>query len=228
MENIKEQRKLLRKEKIKARDSLSAEERNAKSAQICAQLLASEEFGHAKTILIYKGIRGEVRLDALEQTISKLPEPKTLAYPLVISNEDMVALVPEGEDAWTEGYFGISEPVRGKSAEIAPEDIDLIVCPCTAFDEEGGRMGMGAGFYDRYIEKAKQGCAIADRKGVSAGRKETTGSERTHAGRAGKPAIVAVAFECQKSESVIKQPWDQPMEAVFTEERVYRFKGELL
>lgn len=221
MDNIKEKRKLLRKEKIKARDSLSAEERNAKSAQICAQLLASEEFGCAKTILIYKGIRGEVRLDALEQTISKLPEPKTLAYPLVISNEDMVALVPEGEDAWLEGYFGISEPVREKSTEVAPQDIDLIVCPCTAFDEEGGRMGMGAGFYDRYIEKAKQGCAIADRKG-------TTGSERTHAGRAGKPAIVAVAFECQKSESVIKQPWDQPMEAVFTEERVYRFKGELL
>ena len=52
-------------------------------------------------------------------------------------------------------------------------------------------MGMGAGYYDRYLEK----CSGAH--------------------------IVAVAFECQKADSVMRQEWDKPMEKVFTEEKIY-------
>lgn len=203
MTEIKEKRQILRKEKIIARDSLTTAERDEKSEQICELLVASEEFRNARTILIYKAIRGEVRLYAMEAAVSKLTEFKKLAYPLVVSNTDMVALIPQGDDSWTEGYYGIREPIKEKSAEIMPQDIDLIVCPCTSFDEEGGRMGMGAGFYDRYIERARQDCESA--------------------GIMGKPKIVAVAFECQKSETVIRQTWDQPMDAVFTEKKVYRF-----
>ena len=89
--------------------------------------------------------------------------------------EKLMAITPSGMD-----YF-----------ELKPEDIDLVICPCTSFDEELGRMGMGAGYYDRYLEK----CSGAH--------------------------IVAVAFECQKADSVMRQEWDKPMEKVFTEEKIY-------
>ena len=62
----------------------------------------------------------------------------------------MAALAPKGEDAWREGSYGIMEPVMEKSQMVQPEDIDLILCPCTAFDEDCNRMGMGGGYYDRY------------------------------------------------------------------------------
>lgn len=184
-----EERKALRKEKIAARDSFTSEERGCFSKSIVSRLLASEVFRQAETVLIYKGIRGEVRLEELE----KSPEAagKRLAYPLCISDSEMIALLPEGEDAWKDGYCGIQEPIREKSLEIPPEEIDLVVCPCTVFDEQGGRMGMGAGFYDRFLPK----CTNAH--------------------------IVAVAFEVQKTESVPMEPWDRPMELIFTEEKTY-------
>ena len=53
----------LRKEKIRARDSLDAEKRDAFSRLIVRRLAATPEFQAAKTVLIYKATRGEVRLE---------------------------------------------------------------------------------------------------------------------------------------------------------------------
>ena len=188
-DTVKEERRTLRKAKIAAREALSPEERAEKSAAIVSKILESSEYVSAKNILIYSAIKGEVALDGLKEPAAR--DGKVLAYPLVISAKEMIALVPETEEDWTEGFHGIREPRRETSAELKPEDIDLVICPCTSFDEKLGRMGMGAGYYDRYLEL----CTNAH--------------------------VAAVAFECQKSESVLCQEWDKPMEKVFTEERVY-------
>ena len=198
-----QERQNLRKSRIAARDALSAEERDRLSKSIVSRILASPVFRQAKTILIYKGIRGEVRLEALEEAVgvgaaghseeavSADFAEKRLVYPLCISKTEMIALEPLGEDSWKDGYCGIREPVRERSVEIRPEEIELVICPCTVFDEAGGRMGMGAGFYDRYLPR----CTNAH--------------------------IVAVAFEAQKADCVPMEPWDRPMDLVFTEKAVY-------
>ena len=67
-----------------------------------------------------------------------------------------------------------------------------MICPCTVFDEACGRMGMGAGYYDRYLPK----CAGA--------------------------VIAAAAFEVQKAARAPMEPWDRAMELVFTESCVYK------
>ena len=183
-------RKWLRKEKIRAREALNYELREEKSRQISANLLASPEFRRAKTIMVYRGVKGEVRLDALIGAPEA--EDKRFCYPLCISKTEMIALVPGGEDGWRPGAFGIPEPVRELAEEVPPEEIDLVVCPLTGFDEACRRLGMGGGFYDRYLPKC-----------VNAG-------------------IVAVAFECQKAKEVPTEAWDKPVDAVFTEDAVYR------
>ena len=104
----------------------------------------------------------------------------------------MAAFLPGGEDAWTTGYCGIQEPVPEKSVLVQPEDIDLVICPCTVFDESCNRMGMGAGFYDRYLER----CPNAK--------------------------VMSVAFECQKTKQVPVNVWDVPMGLTVTELDVYR------
>ena len=53
------------------------------------------------------------------------------------------------------------------------------------------RMGMGAGYYDRFLPK----CTRAD--------------------------IVGVAFEAQKAEVLPADPWDRPMDIIYTEKRSY-------
>jgi 5-formyltetrahydrofolate cyclo-ligase len=185
-------RKQLRREKIRARDALTPEKREALSRLLVANLIAVPEFQAAKTVLIYRAARGEVRLDALETA----PEAagKRLAFPLCVSDTEMIALLPHEEDAWVSGRYGITEPVPEKSDLILPEDIDLVVCPCTVFDENCNRMGMGAGFYDRYLER----CVNAK--------------------------VLSVAFECQKAERVPTAPWDKPMGMTVTERAVYRAK----
>lgn len=183
-------RRWLREAKIRARDSLSAEDRREKSERIIQRVIQSSEFQSAKTVMLYRAVRGEARLDGLETS----PEArgKRFVYPRCVSGTEMIALLPRGADSWETGYAGIQEPIPEKSQVIAPEEIDLVLCPCTVFDEGCRRMGMGAGFYDRFLER----CPNAD--------------------------IAAVAFEAQKTDAVPAEDWDRPMDAVFTEEAAYR------
>ena len=185
-----ENRKELRRKKILARNSYSETERQELSCQIVEHILTSPEFQPAKNIMIYKGIRGEVRLEALEEACSA--QEKQLLYPLCISDSEMIALLPADETAWAPGYCGILEPILERSVEILPEEIDMVICPCTVFDEQGGRMGMGAGFYDRFLPKCT------------------------------KAIVAAVAFECQKAEEIPLEDWDVRMDLIYTEKTTYR------
>ncbi|MBO5516959.1 MAG: 5-formyltetrahydrofolate cyclo-ligase [Firmicutes bacterium] len=191
-------RKALRKEKIAAREALSPEERAEKSRAICANILQTPEYAKAKTVFIYKFVKGEVQLKALEEANAALPEAerKTFLYPLCIEDRQMLAIEPGSadmdSDAWKKGAFGIPEPVQERGRVVDPADIDLVVSPCSSFDESGMRLGMGGGYYDRYLPK----CTKAD--------------------------VMLVAYECQGCEAVPAEPWDVPVSCIVTEARVLR------
>ena len=86
------------------------------------------------------------------------------------------------------------EPDPSLSMQIAPEFLDLVICPCTAFDESCARSGMGGGYYDRFLPR----CTNA--------------------------AFIAVAFDCQKADHIICEDTDIYMDAVYTEKAVYPAK----
>ena len=185
--NRSEERAKIRKEKKQARSSLTTAEREEKSAKAVDRIAASEAFRAANTVMIYDHVGGELSLDSL------LTHPaaagKRFCYPLVVSKTEMIAMVP---GAWKPGAYGIREPVRELSEEVPPEEIDLVVCPGTAFDPACNRMGMGGGYYDRYLPR----CVNAH--------------------------IVMAAFEIQKVDRLPVDPWDQSVEMVFTEAAVYQ------
>ena len=194
MEDVKEFKRALRKEKIAAREALADEDRIEWSRSICRRVLETEEYKKANVIFAYKWYTGEVKLDALEAQAKA--DGKRLVYPLCISNTEMEAIEPGDEEgAWTDsGYKGIMEPVREKGVIVAPEDIDLVVAPCSAFDDECRRLGQGGGFYDRYLPK----CSDAD--------------------------MIAVAFEVQRAEEIPTDEYDFAVPAVATEKRLIRRK----
>ena len=112
-------------------------------------------------------------------------------FPLCLPERQMIALCPLDDDAWKVGSYGIMEPDVERSRIVMPEDIDLIISPCTVFDEACNRMGMGGGYYDRYLPKCK------------------------------KAVVAAVAFEVQKAEVVPMETWDRAVDLVITEKKTY-------
>ena len=188
----KDMRRGLRKEKINARENLSVETRDAYSQNIIKRVIDTKEFQEAQVVMIYRGVRGEVRLKSLETMEES--KGKQFLFPLCLPERKMAALAPKGEDAWASGSFGIMEPVLEKSDLVQPEDIDFIICPCTAFDEDCNRLGMGGGYYDRYLPNCK------------------------------KAVVAAVAFEVQKADAIPMEPWDRAVDLVITEKKTYRKK----
>lgn len=185
-------KKELRKNKISARESLTEEERITKSYDICKNITDMPEYAAAKTVFIYKWVRGEVRLEELETDAAR--DGKRLVYPVCISRTEMIAVEPGAtKGAWKDsGSFGIKEPDPAKGRVADPAEIDLVICPCSSFDEEGRRLGMGGGYYDRYLPE----CINA--------------------------AIIAVAYEVQKTDEIPADENDVRVDAVISEEKIYR------
>ena len=162
-------KKWLRKRLKKSRESLGEEDRIEKSRKICRKIEESPAYKNAKVIMLYKWTGGEVRLDYLEEINPK--NQKTLIYPLCIDKEHMMALEPGGNvdaasnhgDIWRDGSFGIKEPVRENGKEYDPSEIDLVICPLLGFDDDGNRLGMGRGYYDRFLPE----CVNAKKIGVA-------------------------------------------------------------
>ena len=177
----------IRREKIKARDAIAPSVRVEKSASIVDRILENEAFRKAEIVMIYRAVRGEVRLDLLPV---RAPEKKYV-YPLCVENHEMRALLPVSADGWRAGPFHIPEPDPDLSEEISPDRIDLVLCPCTAFDAERNRLGMGGGYYDRFLPRCRNA------------------------------AVFSVAFEIQRSESVPHGLLDRHMDGVITEEGEY-------
>lgn len=89
------------------------------------------------------------------------------------------------------GPLGIPQPAVLDPARI--EDIDVALVPGVAFDMDGGRLGHGAGHYDRMLGRD-----------------------------ASRAFLVGVAFAFQLVLKVPLEPWDIRMNAVVTEDGVRR------
>ena len=182
-------KRVMRQKGKKAREGLTKEEIQDHSHKICQKILESDEYKTAQVIFSYRATREEVYLDEVHRQAKQ--DGKMVAYPLCVSKAKMKALFPASEDAYRKGAFGIEEPDPKKSQLVEPKDIDLVLCPCTVFDEKGGRIGMGAGYYDRFLRDCP------------------------------KASVLAVAHEVQKRKQIPMDENDQYMDGVITEKTRY-------
>ncbi|MBO6041164.1 MAG: 5-formyltetrahydrofolate cyclo-ligase [Oscillospiraceae bacterium] len=171
---------------LAARRAMWPEERAAASAEICGRLASLPALRDARTVLSYMALDDEADLSALHELL--LDRGVRMVFPVSLPHGVMEAWEPTG---WVSGRYGIPEPDRRSSLPASPEEIDLVIAPCVAFDARRNRLGHGAGYYDRYLPR----CSAA--------------------------VVIAASFECQRLPAVKTDLHDRRMDAVVTELAVY-------
>ena len=187
--DIAAQKAAQRKAGIAARRALPDAVRAAANAALCQRIAALSCYQNAQVILAYAAFGGEADLSAL--LADAVRQGKTIAYPICGEGFTLTAAVPDA-DGWEVGAYGIRTPILERSRLLMPDALDLVLVPCTAFDANCYRVGMGKGYYDRYLPR----CTSAVKLGV--------------------------AFEVQQVEAAAVDEHDQRLDGYATERGIYR------
>ncbi|MBL8527682.1 MAG: 5-formyltetrahydrofolate cyclo-ligase [Burkholderiales bacterium] len=133
------------------REALSPPVRAAFSRRITDTLIALPEYRRASVVLAYMSMGAEFETAAFVRRV--LADGKTLVLPRVNREAKRLNLFVVGDldRDLAPGVWEIREPVPDRCAAAVERDIEFALVPGLAFDERGGRLGYGGGFYDRLL-----------------------------------------------------------------------------
>lgn len=148
---------------------------------------------HGETVMVFTSKEKEVNTKPLILSLFKQGNP--VVVPIIVKEDvslrlsylrDIAALVPS--------TFGVPEPI-GSEIPADADAVDTIILPMLGFDRKGGRIGYGAGYYDRFLSKHHN-----MRK-------------------------IGVAFGCQEVGSIPVDENDIPMDLIITEDGIVYPEG---
>jgi 5-formyltetrahydrofolate cyclo-ligase len=142
-------KKLIRSKILLKLKTQKEETREEKSALIKKKLFRTEAFKSAQRILFYISFDGEVDTESMIKGAQRLG--KIIAVPVCRAGTIIKACLFDRKAALVEGPYGTKEPVVKTPVNL--EDLDLVIVPGIAFDEQGNRLGRGKGCYDRFLKR---------------------------------------------------------------------------
>ena len=147
---ITQSKRKLREYYKKIRDNINKNVLKEKSFEICETFLTSLEYKNSFNVMVYKNIGSEIQTSLLLQKI--IADKSKVFVPKIIGNE-ISALKINQTSVFKVSKLGVSEPI----CEIAIDknEIEIIIVPGIAFDENGFRIGYGGGYYDRFLKDYK-------------------------------------------------------------------------
>lgn len=175
--------------------------------KITQRIIHSKIYKRSRHIALYLSADGEVDLSFLINKLHSSSTPghmKKCYLPVIISRRHgIINFAPyEKQTRLRKNCFGILEPVYQKKHLKTALQLDLILAPLVGFDEQGNRMGMGGGYYDRALQHLKSG---------------------NLAPRPLKPGYVGIAHELQCVHELTSHHWDISLNAIVTERRFSYF-----
>ncbi|MFD2231119.1 5-formyltetrahydrofolate cyclo-ligase [Alkalimarinus sediminis] len=190
----------LRREMRRKRRALSPRQQKQAAQKLKSTLTLSPLFNRSKHTAIYLPNDGEIDPTRF---ISMLWKSKKRCYLPVLHPTKKNCL-------WFYHYtpktilkknrFGIPEPSIKNKTRISPWALNLVLFPLVAFDKQGGRLGMGGGFYDRTFEFTRT-------------RKLGEMGTRTQ--------LYGLAHHFQKVEALPVERWDVPLHGIATEKQLF-------
>ncbi|MGM9528576.1 MAG: 5-formyltetrahydrofolate cyclo-ligase [Phascolarctobacterium sp.] len=143
----------LRKALRQQRAQLTREQVAAASAAVARQILACDAFCKAKSVMGFLAFGKELGVDGVLE--AALAMGKTVAVPHITSATSFEPVRLKNMQDFDLDRYGI-RTLRPPLEAIAPESFDLVLVPGVAFGKDGSRMGMGAGYYDRFLPQVQQ------------------------------------------------------------------------
>ena len=191
-------RPALRRQLRQARRQLSPTQQRLAARDLYRQLAQHPVFRRARHIAFYLPNDGEI--DPRPLMLEAQRRGKAIYLPVLNAwpRTRMVFQRIMPNERLRPNRFGIAEPAFRPNRQRRIWTLDLVLMPLVGFDEEGGRLGMGGGFYDRslaYRGRRKNG----------------------H-----KPTLLGLAHECQKVDRLPLEPWDVSLQATVTDQRWYK------
>jgi 5-formyltetrahydrofolate cyclo-ligase len=172
---------------------IPSDERLRLAERIEASVWSIPEIRMAGTLLLYASVGTEVPTDsiAMEARLRGI----RVVYPRCPPDSPAMTLhtVHADDLLLAGGRFGIREPAPDCPATV-PAEIDAAFLPGLGWDRSGGRLGRGAGYYDRLL-----------------------------ADPAWRAFRCGLFFAVQEIPEIPTDPWDRPLDAAVTEKGVIRF-----
>lgn len=181
--NKKTQRKFF----LEQRRALCTSDREMYSKQIIQKVINSAQYQKSTVCFLFAAMKDEVQTKEL--ILDALRAGKRVCLPYITNKKNglMEATEFSSFDELIVGAYGILSVNENNLRFVNPQDIDFILVPGVGFDKRGYRLGMGGGFYDRYLPKA-----------INA-------------------YLTAVIYNCQLADTVVTDKYDAKVDAIFTE-----------
>ncbi len=153
MDEIQESKFEIRKTTQKAIEEMDPKVKLEKTGVIEQRLFGFANFLESKIVLFYINKKHEVATrDMIRRSLNL---GKILVLPGFDAEERAMTLfkIDELGSNLKRGPRGVLEPNSKTCKPVPIEYVDLAIIPGIVFDEKGGRIGSGDGYYDRMIPK---------------------------------------------------------------------------
>ncbi|AHC38546.1 5-formyltetrahydrofolate cyclo-ligase [Pseudomonas fluorescens] len=187
----------LRRMLRKARRALTPSEQRRAALGLYRQLAQHPLFRRAKHISLYLPTDGEIDPRLLLRAAQRRGKATYLPVLSAWPRTKMVFQRVDPGEKLLPNRFRILEPRINACRQRKVWALDLVLLPLVGFDDAGGRLGMGGGFYDRSL------AYLARRQSWR------------------KPTLLGLAHECQKVDRLAQASWDVPLAGTVTDKYWY-------
>ena len=186
-----------------ARRALTPSEQRKAAQGVYRQLAQHPLFRRAKHISLYLPTDGEIDPRLLLRAAQRRGKATYLPVLSAWPRTKMVFQRVRPGEKLLPNRFRILEPRVNVHRQRKVWALDLVLLPLVGFDDAGGRLGMGGGFYDRSLAYL---------------------ARRQHWR---KPTLLGLAHECQKVERLVQASWDVPLAGTVTDKQWYIAQASL-